>query len=47
MTLLENTAKKITKNKNVENVPQLEITEVILAHYNLVKNTLKESSRVL
>ena len=30
--------KKITKDKNVENVPQLEITEAVLVLCNIVKN---------
>ena len=38
MTLLGSTKGKITKNKNVENVPHLEITEVVLTHCNVVKN---------
>ena len=29
---------KITKDKNSENVPNLEITEVILVHCNIVCN---------
>ena len=32
MELLGNTENKITKNKNGENVPYLEITEVVLVH---------------
>ena len=32
MKLLESTKIKITKNENGENVPHLEITEVVLAH---------------
>ena len=34
MKLLESTENKITKDKNGENVPQLEITEVVLVHCN-------------
>ena len=29
---------KMTKNKNCENVPNLEITEVVLVHCNIVNN---------
>ena len=32
MKLLGSTKSKITKNKNGENVPHLEITEVVLMH---------------
>ena len=32
MKLLESTKIKITKNENGENVPHLEITEVVLVH---------------
>ena len=38
MKLLAGTEKKITKNKNSENVPHLEITEVILVHCNFVSS---------
>ena len=29
---------KITKDKNGENVPNLEITEIVLVHSNIVNN---------
>ena len=32
MKLIESTKIKITKNENGENVPHLEITEVVLVH---------------
>ena len=38
MKLLESTKNKITKHKNGENVPHLEITEVVLVHCNIVNN---------
>ena len=38
MKLLGNNVNKITKDKNGENVPYLEITEVILVHCNMVNN---------
>ena len=38
MKLLGSTEKKITKDKNSENVPHLEITKVILAHCSIVNN---------
>ena len=36
MKLLGSTKNKITKDKNGENVPHLEITEVVLVHCNIV-----------
>ena len=38
MKLLGSTKKIITKVKNGENVPHLEITEVVLVHCNMVNN---------
>ena len=38
MKLLGSTETKITKDKNGENVPHLEIVELVLAHCNLVNN---------
>ena len=38
MKLLESTKNKITKNKNGENVPHLEIAEVVLIHCGIVNN---------
>ena len=38
MKLLGSTKSKITKDKNGENVPYLEITEVVLVHCNIVNN---------
>ena len=38
MKLLGSTKVKITKDKNDENVPYLEITEVVLVHCNIVDN---------
>ena len=38
MKLLESNESKITRDKNVENVPHLEITEVVLVHCDLVNN---------
>ena len=38
MKLLGSTKNKITKDKNGENVPHLEITEVVLVHYDIVGN---------
>ena len=47
MNLLGSTKSKITKGKNRENVPYLEITEVVLLHCNVVSNSYKQNSRVL
>ena len=47
MKLLGSTENKITKDKNGENVPHLEITEVVLVHCNMVNNDYQEDSRVL
>ena len=47
MKLLGSTKNKITKTKNDENVPHLEITEVVLVHCNIVKNDYQQDSRVL
>ena len=38
---------KINKAKNDENIPHLEITEVVLGHCNIVNNDYQEDSRVL
>ena len=38
MKLLGSIKDKITKNENGENVPNLEITEVALVHYDIVNN---------
>ena len=47
MKLLGSTKSKITKNKNGENVPHLEITEVVLIPCNIVNNDYQQDSRVL
>ena len=47
MKLLGRTENKITKDKNGENVPHLEITEVVLVHCNVVNNDYQQDSRVL
>ena len=38
MKLLASTEKKINENKNGENLPRLEITEVVLLRCNVVNN---------
>ena len=47
MKLLESTKSKITKDKNGENVPYSEITEVVLIQSNVVNNSYQQNSRVL
>ena len=47
MKSLGSTENKITKDKNGENVPHLEITEVVLVHYDIVNNDQQQDSRVL
>ena len=47
MKLLGSTKNKITKDKNSENVPHLEITEVVLVHFKIVNNDYQQDSRVL
>ena len=47
MKLLGSTESKITKNENGENVPHLEIVELVLVHCNLVNNDYQQDSRIL
>ena len=47
MKLLGSTESKITKDKNGENVPHLEIAELILIHCNLVNSSYQQNSRIL
>ena len=47
MKLLGSTKSKITKDENSENVPYLELTEVVLIHCNVVNNSYQKTSRVL
>ena len=47
MKLLGSTRNKIIKDKNGENVPHLEITEVLLVHCNIVNNDYQQESRGL
>ena len=47
MELLGSTESKITKDKNGENEPYLEITELVLVHCNLVNNDYEQDSRIL
>ena len=47
MKLRGRSENKITKDKNGENVPHFEITEVVLVHCNIVNNDYQQDSRVL
>ena len=47
MKLTRSTKNKITKDKNGENVPHLEITEVVLVRCKMVNNDYQQDSRVL
>ena len=46
MKLLASTKKVVDKDKNGENVPNLESVEVVLLHCNLVKNDYQHASKV-
>ena len=47
MKLLGSTKKVVDKDENGENVPKLEIVEVVLVHCNLVKIDYHYTSKVL
>ena len=47
MKLLRSTENKTTKDENGENVPLLEIVEVVLVLCNIVNNDYQQDSRVL
>ena len=47
MKVRGSTENKITKDKNDESVPHLEITEVVIVHCNIVNNDCQQDSRVL
>ena len=47
MKLLGSTENKISKDKNGENVPHLEVTKVVLVHCNIVNNDDQQDSRDL
>ena len=47
MKLLGSTENKITEDKNGENLPHLEITDVVLFDCNIVSNDYQQDSRVL
>ena len=47
MKLIGSTESKITEDKNGEDVPHLEIGELILIHCNPVNNNYQQNSRIL
>ena len=47
MKLLGSLESKITKDKNGENVPHLEIVELVLIHCDLVNDNHQQNSRIL
>ena len=47
MKLLGSAENKITKDKNSENVPHLEVVELVLVHCNLVNNNYQQHSTIL
>ena len=47
MKLLGSTKSNMAKNKNVENLPNFEITEVVLEHCHIVNYNYQRSSRLL
>ena len=47
MKLLASTKSKITKDENGEHVPHLDITELMLVHFNIFNNDYQQDSKVL
>ena len=47
MKLVGSTESKINKDRIGENVPHLEINEVVLIQFNIVNNDYQKDSRVL
>ena len=47
MKLLGNTESKITGEKNGENVPHLEVVQLVLKHCNIADNSYQQNSRIL
>ena len=47
MKLRGSTKSKISKNENGDNVPYLEVTEVVLMHCNIINNSYQQKSRFL
>ena len=47
MKILGSSKSKVTKDKDYENLPYLEIIEVLLIHCNIVNNDYQQDSKVL
>ena len=47
MKLLGSSESKITKDKNGENVPHLEVVELVLVYCSLVNNDYQQDSRII
>ena len=47
MKLLGSAESKINKDKDGENVPRLEVAELVLVHCNFVNNDYQQDSRIL
>ena len=47
MKLLGSTESKITEDKNGDNVPHLEVVELVLVHCNLLNNEYQQDSKIL
>ena len=47
MKLLGSAENRITKDKSGENVPRLEVIELVLVHFNLVNNDYQQDSKIL
>ena len=47
MKLLGSTESKITKDKNGEQVPHLEVAELVIVHCNIINNNYQQNSRIL
>ena len=45
MKLLGSTKSKITEDENGENVTHLEITELVLVHFNIINNEYQQESK--
>ena len=47
MKLLGSSESKITKDKDGENVPHLEVVELVLVHCSLANNDYQQDSKIL
>ena len=47
MKLLGSSKKDVDQDKDWEDVPKLELVEVVLVNYNLVNNNYQQASKIL